>query len=297
MKVFVIGATGDQGLPLVAALLAAGHEVSAGMRDPDSLRGPVPAQARRISSDLADIPGLTQAMRGHDAVALHLPFVHDIERARQLGRAVAQAADEAGIGRIVFNTSCYVADHDLGLPAHDGRRAIEAELGSGRATFTSIRPMVFMDNLIRRWARPAIVEKGIFAYPAGPELRISWVCLADVAAAMVAALERDDTRSAHIALGGPEALVGDEVAERLARSIGRPVCFVPLSPIGFAENMAEMVTGSRVVPEGSVYHGMARFYQWYNSQPTSPLVVYDNPLGIEQTSLENWATRQDWGMA
>lgn len=295
MRIFVLGATGDQGQPLVDRLLADGHQVTAGARDPGRI-----APANGLSAVTADIQQpdmLTAAMRGHDALCLHLPFVHDRGRAAALGQAVAEAVRAAGVPRIVFNTSCFVADHDLGLPAHDGRRAIEAALEASGANFTSIRPMVFMDNLARPWAKPSIVARGVFAYPAAPQLLISWVCIADIAAAMGAAVVRDDLRGARIALGGPEALVGDEVAERLTIAAGRPVRFVSLDPQTFAEDMAELVTGARIVPPGSVYHGMARFYAWYNAQPRSPLMVDANPLGLRLTSFAEWAAAQDWRAA
>lgn len=296
-RTFVLGATADQGRPLVAALLAAGTPVTAGMRDPAIGARVLPGEVACVAADIDDPAGLARAMHGCDALALHLPFVHDRMRAQAMAEAVATAAREAGIGRIVFNTSCYVADHDLGLEAHDGRRAIETALALGGASFTSVRPMVFMDNLIRPWAKPSITGRGIFAYPAAPTLLMSWVCLADVAAAMVAALGRDDLAGARIALGGPEALTGDEVAERLSAATGRPVRFLSLDPAGFAGDMAELVTGSRTVSPGSVYHGMARFYDWYNAQTQSPLVVRDNPLGLRLTPFADWATGQDWSVA
>jgi hypothetical protein len=62
--------------------------------------------------------------------------------------------------------------------------------------------------------------------------------------------------------------------------------------------MSELVTGSREVTPLSIYDGMAKFYTFYNSQPTSPLLV--NPqaardlLGMEPTSHLDWAKSKDW---
>lgn len=115
---------------------------------------------------------------------------------------------------------------------------------------------------------------------------------------MVAALQRDDLVDARIAVGGPEALTGDAVAERLSRVIGRPIRFLSLTPENFAADMSELVTGSRLVPPGSVYDGMARFYAWYNAQARSPLAISaDLPRILPEVrpqSLEAWARQQDW---
>ena len=62
---------------------------------------------------------------------------------------------------------------------------------------------------------------------------------------MVEALTRHDIPSARYAIGGPEALVGEEVAERLSRVMGRPVTFNSLTSDEFASGMSLLVTGSQ----------------------------------------------------
>lgn len=142
------------------------------------------------------------------------------------------------------------------------------------------------------------MKQGIFAYPAKPDLRISWICLDDVAAYMVEALTRHDIPSARYAIGGPEALVGDEVAERLSRVMGRPVTFNSLTPDEFASGMSLLVTGSATVEPHSIYDGMAGFYRFYNDQPVSPLIAdnarIDSVFNWRPVTVEQWAARQDW---
>ncbi len=189
-------------------------------------------------------------------------------------------------------------DHDLGLSAHDGRRDIERAIHDSGVPYVIIEPMVFMDNIARIWSRPAIVNSGVFAYPAAETLKISWVCLEDVAAYMASALLHEDLVADRIAVGGPEALVGAEVAERLSVAAGRPVRFQSLSPDEFAARMSELVTGLRDVQPASIYDGMAKFYRWYNDQPVSPVALDTVPaarlLGVTPTPFADWAARQDW---
>ena len=297
-RVLVLGATGDQGHPLIARLLEAGLTPVAALRHPNAFLGTEFAHVEVVEADLFDEQSLIAAAEGVEAIAAHLPFVFDQEAAAKLGRHIAAATVQNNVKKVVFNTSCFVAEEDNGNPAHDGRRAIEQAIMNSGAAFALFEPKVFMDNLIRSWNKPAIVQQGTFAYPAKPDLRISWICLDDVAAYMVEALTRDDIPSARYAIGGPEALLGDEVAERLSKVMGRPITFNSLTPDEFASDMSLLVTGSATVEPHSIYDGMASFYRFYNEQPVSPLIAdnasIDAVFNWRPVPLEQWAQRQDW---
>jgi uncharacterized protein YbjT (DUF2867 family) len=298
-KVLVLGATGDQGLPLLDSLLAAGFSPTAGARRADALQATRFTHVPVVHADIDDEESLVRAMDGQDALAMHLPFEFDRARAAGFGARIGAAARRSGLRKIVFNTSCFVADHDLGLSAHDGRRDIERAIEESGAAYVIVRPVVFMDNMIRIWSKPSIVNASVFAYPAGETLRISWICLEDVAAYMAAALGRDELTAEKILVGGPETLVGAQVAERLSAAAGRPIRFQSLTPDEFASKMSLLVTGSPDVEPHGMYDRMAQFYRWYNAQPVSPLAVDLAPalakLPITPTDLATWARRQDWG--
>ena len=297
-RILVIGATGDQGHPLLFRLIAAGMTPVAALRNPKALAGTEFEHVETIAADLFDSQSMIAAAQGMDGIAVHLPFVFDREIASQMGQNIAAAGKANGVGKIVFHTSCHVEDHDIDNPAHDGRRAIEAAIAASGCGHVFLESRVFMDNMIRSWNKPSIVTKGIFAYPADPGLRISWICLDDVAAFMVEALERSDLPSGRYKIGGPEALVGDEVAAILGKVAGKPIRFQSLTPDEFASAMSLLITGSAEVQPLSIYDGMASFYRFYNTQPNSPLVVDPAELARHfkhrPAALEVWAMRQDW---
>ena len=116
--------------------------------------------------------------------------------------------------------------------------------------------------------------------------------------AMRLALQTSAADGHHVPLGGPEALVGDQVAANLAEAIGREVRFESLAPEEFAARMSAMVTGSREVTPLSIYDGMAKFYAFYNTQAVSPLIVDPQKaadlLGMEPTRHLDWARAKDW---
>ena len=68
MRVMVIGATGVLGVPAVRRLLTDGHEVSGLARNPERTAAVRDTGAKPVLGDLFDVPSLTGALRGHDAV-------------------------------------------------------------------------------------------------------------------------------------------------------------------------------------------------------------------------------------
>ena len=297
-KVIVLGASGDQGIPLVNALQRRGFAVTAGARRADAMAGTPFPDLKTVHADITDSASLAAAFVGQDALVMHLPFEFDRAKAAAMGASIAAGARGSGLKKIVFNTSCFVADHDLDLTAHDGRRDIERALAETGIPCVFIEPTVFMDNIIRVWSKPSIVTRGIFAYPAAPGLRLSWIGLSDVAEYMAAALETNRADGQHVPVGGPEALTGDEVALRLSAEVGRRIEFRSLDPDDFAANMSELVTGSRELLPGTPYQGMAKFYRFYNTQPESPLVVDPREtaklLDVQPLRMNVWLKQWDW---
>ena len=297
-RILVLGATGDQGHPLLTRLIAARLTPVAALRNPQALAGTEFAHVETVEADIYDEASMIAAAKGMDAIAAHLPFVFDRDLAQKMGASIAAAGKANGVKRIVFHTSCHIAEEDIGSPAMDGRRDIIAAIAGSGCEWAIIESRVFMDNMIRSWNKPGIVNSGVFAYPAKPDLRISWICLDDVAAFMVEALTNPDLPSGRYKVGGPEALVGDEVAATLSKVSGKSIVFKSLTPDDFASAMSLLVTGSPDVKPASIYDGMAQFYRWYNAQPVSPLVV--TPEEMERhfkhkpASLAKWAARQDW---
>ena len=114
MRIFLTGGTGAVGRPALAALLDAGHDVTAVVRSPEKRAQVEAAGARGVAVDLFDAAAVAAAVDGHEAVvnlATHVPTLraasrvsawseHDRLRREASGHLV-DAALAAGAGRFV----------------------------------------------------------------------------------------------------------------------------------------------------------------------------------------------------
>src|ERR1700730_12945021 len=68
MRLTIFGATGATGTCLPSQALAAGHEVTAVVRDPARLAVPAHPRLRTVTADVMDHASVAQAIEGADAV-------------------------------------------------------------------------------------------------------------------------------------------------------------------------------------------------------------------------------------
>lgn len=105
MKVAIIGASGKTGLILVREALARGHQVVAVCRVSSAARlkefSDNEACTVMTAGIVSDVPTLTKALSGCDAVVAILLSVRDL-KATELVKSLAQAAIVNGVTRFVF---------------------------------------------------------------------------------------------------------------------------------------------------------------------------------------------------
>jgi putative NADH-flavin reductase len=112
MKFLVLGATGATGTLFVAQALAAGHDVTAYVRNPAKITTPHP-HLTVVPGAADDTDKLASSLAGHDAIVSTLgrpPGKTDPTLMEDTTRALIRAADVSGVKRLLVMSAFGVGD-------------------------------------------------------------------------------------------------------------------------------------------------------------------------------------------
>jgi uncharacterized protein YbjT (DUF2867 family) len=284
MKVLSYGATGAQGRPVAEQLLAKGHEVKIILRHPEGAESLKAKGANVFQGDLGNPDRLVAANEGVDAVFLMLPFSSGGNPVEYAHNAI-NAAKQAGVKFIVYNTSGQTPPEPTGMPMMDYRIAVEAALKQSGIPSVIIRPTAYMENFLGPWTLPGIKAKDEVAYPVAANRQTSWIAAQDVAKFVVAALEQPELAGQAFNVGGPEGLTGERVAESFSKALGRKITYRAITPRDFGDLMASIMG-----PEAG--KATAKAYEAGEAAPLGAMKIdmtnVLTKLPVELTTLEQW---------
>jgi uncharacterized protein YbjT (DUF2867 family) len=224
--ILITGATGRIGSATVQQLSTSGVRVRALVRSPEKMASIAGPGVEIVGGDLAQVHSLEAALQG---VTRALLVSRLDPRQVELQGNFIEAAKRAGPVQIVKISGLGTA---LDSPVRSGRwhAQTEAHLETSGLPFTHLRPLFFMQNLLR--FAPAIARTGEFVAALGHG-KIAMVDVRDIAAVAITVLTMDGHTSKAYTITGPEALSYDDVAEKLSLVTGRPVSYrdVPLADV------------------------------------------------------------------
>jgi putative NADH-flavin reductase len=112
MRLTIFGATGGTGTRLVEQALAAGHEVTAVVRDPARLTVPAQRRLRIVTADVMDPAAIQPAVAGADAVlsALGPRGGGPTTVCQDSARSIIKAMQACGVHRLLAITGSMVTD-------------------------------------------------------------------------------------------------------------------------------------------------------------------------------------------
>ncbi len=209
MKLTILGATGATGTYLTSQALAAGHEVTAVVRDPGRLAVPAHPGLRTVTADVMDPASIAPAMEGADAVisAVGPRGTGPTTVIQDSAHSITQAMHKTGTRRFLQVSGSIVADEGespylrylikpvarrtfLRQVCADMRRG-EDEIHGSDLDWTIFRPPALNGKPATGAYRTAI-DRGL---PHGFS-----VSRADLAACMLAALGDPATVHRHVAI-------------------------------------------------------------------------------------------------
>jgi uncharacterized protein YbjT (DUF2867 family) len=290
LKVLVYGATGSQANPVVWKLLERGHQPFVLTRHPERAEQMRAAGAQIVAGDMGDIESLRRASQGMDAVSLLIPFfLRNPFDAATYGHNAIQAAKEADVKLIVWNTSGPTPPTRSGNPSVDVRLDIADELDQSGVPYIIIEPTGYMENFLGPWTAPAVVAGDRLPYPNPTDTRVGWIASDDVGALVAAALERPELANAMFRVSGLENVNGTELAECFSRGLGRTITYVPMEPEEFGA-VLDQVFGP------GAGKAAAEEYRKARGNPNPPSMYFDmqpvlQKLPVRMTSIEEWVAQ------
>ena len=252
-----------------------------------------------VEGDFGDVDGLAGAFAGVDAICSAIPSLAlGSDEYLQYAQNLVDAAKQAGVRRVVHNSMQWAPEAPCGAPFYDAALEAENVIAGSSLDVTIFRLVLFMDNLITGFAKPNLVNHGVYRYCQKPGLPLNWIAMDDVARFVVAALTRDDLIGRRIAIGGEQALTAEDVAEILSEVLNRPIVYEYEDPYEFGARVHDEMGLEAVMPRDVYSDAMGRFYTFNNESPHRPFQVNMEKvlkeIPITMTGLREWALRQDW---
>ena len=253
MNVLVTGGTGFVGPHVVRAIVDAGHDVRALVRDRKGGAPVAALGAELVEGDMTDAASLRIASQGIDAV-VHLVAIRQgrpdqFERIMVRGtQHLLAAAKEAGASGFVHMSALGTSEQTRNLvPYYGAKWQQEQDVRASGLDYVIFRPSFVFGrdggilSTFRKIAKLAPVTPVIGS---GRE-RIQPIWVDDVAAYFAAALDKPDATNRAFELGGPDVVTWNEFWERLKRALGirRPTVHVPIGLMRINALVTERLPG------------------------------------------------------
>lgn len=238
MTILVTGSTGTIGSRVVAGLVAAGADVHALVRNPDTANCPV---ATLVKGDFLDVASMRAAL-GQARTLFLLNAVTPDEVTQAL--LALNLAREAGIERIVY-LSVMASEQFTNVPHFGGKYAVERMIGQYDMGATILRPCCFIQNDMA--LKDVISGYGVYPMPIGG-IGVSMVDVDDIAQVAVKELLRRDQAAERLApevinLVGPDALTGESIASIWSEVLGTAIAYGGDDTAAYEQQMGAFLPG------------------------------------------------------
>ncbi|KQN07142.1 hydroxylase [Sphingobium sp. Leaf26] len=285
MSYIIHGATGAQGAPLQALLLASNRSAFAAVRDPANAQG-----KPYVTVDNDSVESLIAAYSNADGVFVHLPQTSEPGRLQQANN-IADAIAAARPKRVVISTSGAIVDQPaspLQAPGDSAIATLLRRVGDSGVSHAVIAPRFYLENLLLPMVMGPVQSKGVLPYPLRADFSASWSSHLDVAV-LAERLLTDHDATGIVGIGQLPGMTGPELAQAFSEHFGREIRFEALSPETFGTLLEPLI--------GPAAANIAGFYTALAHAPDNVIASdssAQNQLGLAPRSVGQWLT--DMGM-
>jgi uncharacterized protein YbjT (DUF2867 family) len=226
--ILVFGATGQQGGSVVTALRKAGWPVRALVRDPLSSRSVTlrAAGVDLVQGSFADVDVLRDTMKDAHGVFSVLPGDLAQDEEVHFGCRIADLAAESGVAHFVYSSGASVGETMTGVARFDAKPKIEAHIRKLPITASIVRPMIFMEMLVRPLYG---LDKGQYTFFLRPDQAMQLIAVEDIGR-VVAAIFADKARFAGATLKiAGDTVTGHDLQAIFTEAAGKPISYARLS--------------------------------------------------------------------
>ena len=293
--ILVTAAYGNQGQRLIPLLSRAGKQVRAmrAIGDLEVLKALGAAEA--IRGDAGDPATLARAMEGIETVYHVGPALHP--REQEMGLAVVDAAEAAGVKHLVFSSVLHAIESSL--IQHRSKLAIEQRIIMSDTNWTILQPTNYM---LPGWSYP-VFKTEVFRLWWSLDRRQSLIVLddyAEVAAKVIC--EGAEHYGATYELSSADCLTAHEIADRFAKITGKPIRAEEVAPDEFfikyrkhhlveaKQAAGQTVTAADFPYEAEVFRAIGACYAKHDFVGNPNVLAW--LLGRAPTSVEQYLRKE-----
>ena len=146
-----------------------------------------------------------------------------------------------------------------------------------------------MENLAGPWTVSGLAE-GRLSYPTPESFKMSWVAAADFGRVADKALQGQLPNEV-IALGGPAALDGTDLAQIMGETLGLDLTFDTMLASNFEAQLGALAGPEVAGMIGGLYGGIQANPDQFQPGFLTDAVAIEERFGLELTSLAHWASQ------